>query len=128
MLKNKKFIIGGGIILIAAVVLGYVAFMGTGTYYYNIAELHAQQASLEGKSIQVSGILDPDPLKQGITWSFTLKDVESGDTLAVVYSGVVPDTFKVGSQIIVEGKYNASKTVFEGTSIIVKCASKVAPK
>ena len=30
MLKNKKFIIGGAIVLIAAVVLGYCRFHGRG--------------------------------------------------------------------------------------------------
>ena len=46
------------------------------------------------------------------------------DTLAVTYSGAVPDTFKPGQQIVVEGKYNSATSIFQGSSIIVKCASK----
>jgi len=127
MRKNKKFIIGGIIILLAAAVLGYVGFMGVGTYYYNVGEFLAKETTLGSQTVRVSGILQPDPVKQGLTWSFTLKDISSGESLPVTYSGAVPDTFKVGQQIVVEGKYDMAKEVFEGTSIIVKCASKYQP-
>ena len=127
MRKNKKFIIGGIIVLLAAVVLGYVGFMGVGTYYYNVGEFLAKESTLGGQTIRVSGILEPDAAKTGLTWNFTLKDASSDATLAVIYSGAVPDTFKVGQQIVVEGKYDTAKEVFEGTSIIVKCASKYQP-
>lgn len=128
MLKNKKFIIGGIIILIAAVVLGYVGFMVMGkNYYVNVGEFLNQETTLAGQTVRVSGIVQPDAAKVGLTWNFTLKDASSNATLAVTYSGVVPDTFKVGQQIVVEGKYDSAKGVFEGTSIIVKCASKYQP-
>jgi len=127
MLKNKKFIIGGIIVLLAAAVLGYVGFMGVGTYYYNVGEFLAKESTLGGQAIRVSGILEPDAAKTGLTWNFTLKDASSDATLAVTYIGAVPDTFKVGQQIVVEGKYDTTRGVFEGTSIIVKCASKYQP-
>ena len=127
MLKNKKFIIGGIIVLLAAIVLGYVGFMGVGTYYYNVGEFLAKELTLGGQTVRVSGILEPDAAKTELIWNFTLKDASSDATLAVIYSGAVPDTFKVGQQIVVEGKYDMAKGVFEGTSIIVKCASKYQP-
>jgi cytochrome c-type biogenesis protein CcmE len=127
MLKNKKFIIGGAIVLIAALVLGYVGFMGVGTYYYNVGNFLNKETTLANQTVRVSGIVQPDAAKQGLTWSFTLKDVSSSATLAVNYSGAVPDTFQVGQQIVVEGKYDAAKAVFAGNSMTVKCASKYQP-
>ena len=56
MLKNKKFIIGGIIVLIAAVVLGYVGFMGVGTYYYNVGEFLSKASTLAVQTVRVSGI------------------------------------------------------------------------
>ena len=53
--------------------------------------------------------------------------VASDDTLAVVYSGAVPDTFGVGKQPVVEGRFDAASGVFQADSIIVKCASKAQP-
>ena len=125
MFKNKKFIIGGIIVLLAAVVLGYVGFMGVGTYYYTVNEFHAKESSLAGQTVRVSAIVQPDAVKQGLTWTFTLKDEASASAeLAVTYSGVVPDTFKIGQQVVVEGKYDAASGGFQCSSIIVKCASK----
>ena len=124
MLKNKKFIIGGIIILIAAVILGYVGFMGVGTYYYNVGEFLNKETTLAAQTVRISGILEPGAAKTGLTWNFTLKDTSSDATLAVTYSRAVPDTFKVGQQIVVEGKYNSATSIFQGTNIIVKCASK----
>jgi cytochrome c-type biogenesis protein CcmE len=127
MLKNKKFIIGGIVVLIAAVVLGYVGFMGVGTYYYNVGEFLNKETILVAQTVRVSGILEPEPVKTGLTWNFTIKDTASDATLAVTYSGAVPDTFKVGQQIVVEGKYDAASGIFKSTSIVVKCGSKYQP-
>jgi cytochrome c-type biogenesis protein CcmE len=128
MSKNKKFLIGGLIILLAAVVLGYIGFMGVGTYYYTVGEFHSQETELSGKSIRVSGILQPEPVKEGLAWNFIIQDDVTEDTLEVSYSGSVPETFQVGNQIVVEGKYNSSSGIFEGNDIIVKCASKYEPE
>ena len=131
MLKNKKFIIGGIIVLLAAVVLGYVGFMGTGTYYYNIGEFLNKETALAAQTVRVSGIVDSavPPTKEGLTYHFTLLDVSDQNLkLVVVYNGATPpDTFKVDQQVVVEGKYDAAAGVFKGTSIIVKCASKSQP-
>ena len=129
MSKNKKFIIGGVIVLIAAVVLGYVAFMGVGTYYYNVGEFLSKESALSGQTLRVSGIVEPDAAKDGLTWHFSLKDISvEGDTLAVTYSGPMPDTFKVGQQIVVEGKYDTASGVFKASQVIVKCSSKYTPE
>jgi cytochrome c-type biogenesis protein CcmE len=112
MSKNKKFLIGGIIILIAAVVLGYIGFMGVGTYYYTVGEFRSQETELAGKSIRVSGIMQPNPVKDGLTWNFTIEDDASGDTLPLTFSGTVTETFKAGNQIVWEGKYNSSSEYF----------------
>ena len=44
-------------------------------------------------------------------------------TLDVDYRGVVPDSFKPGGEVIVEGKYNKDGK-FLATAIMPKCASK----
>ena len=129
MQKNKKFIIGGIIILLAAVVLGYVGLMGGGTYYYNVGEFLNKETTLAAQTVRVSGILEAPPTKEGLIYNFTLLDVaDQSLKLAVVYNGATPpDTFKPGQQAVVEGKYDAASGIFRGTSIIVKCASKYQP-
>ncbi len=128
MFKQKKFIIGGVIVVLAALVLGYVGFMGVGTYYYNVGEFIAKESTLSSQTVRVSGIVDPavPPVKEGFTYRFTLLDVADPNVkLGVVYNGPTPpDTFKAGQQAVVEGQFDAVAGVFKGSSIIVKCASK----
>ncbi|MFC1866348.1 cytochrome c maturation protein CcmE [Chloroflexota bacterium] len=126
MLKKKKFIIGGFILIAALVFLGYIGIMGSVTYYYEVNELLEKADALRNQTIRVSGNVADDVDREGLDMSFTILDLSNDDvSLPVFYNGAVPDTFKVGNQIVVEGKYSAS--IFEADNIIVKCGSKYEP-
>lgn len=69
-----------------------------------------------------------DVVKDGLEMRFTILDMSDSETsLPVIYSGAIPDTFKVGNQVVVEGKYTAGG-IFEAEAIIVKCGSKYIPE
>jgi cytochrome c-type biogenesis protein CcmE len=126
LLKQKKFIIGGLILVAALVFLGYIGFMGSVTYYYEVSELLEKADTLSNQTIRVSGNVADDVDRQGLDMSFTILDLSNnGDSLPVVFRGAVPDTFKVGNQVVLEGQYTAG--IFEADAIIVKCGSKYEP-
>ena len=55
--------------------------------------------------------------------SFLLEDKDDkSKTMAVEYGGTVPDTFKEGVEVIVEGGMSGS--VFKAKTLITKCPSK----
>jgi cytochrome c-type biogenesis protein CcmE len=127
MKKYKKLIIGGIIILIALLVLGYAAFMGGNTYYYEVGEFLDKGNSVVNQTSRVSGLVAEGTYKDGFTLHFALDDMTGRDaSLSVVYNGSVPDTFKVGQQVVVEGKLMLDGT-FEASQIIIKCSSKYEP-
>lgn len=128
MLKKKKFIIGGIILLAAVVFLGYLSFMGSVTYYYEVGEFLDEADTLNGQTVRISGIVADDLERDGLEMTFTLTD-NTGDeaSLPVFYNGAVPDTFGVDKQVVVEGEYN-SGGIFEADSIITKCGSKYIPE
>lgn len=128
MLKKKKYLIGGLILIAALIFLGYLGFMGGLTYYYEVSELLDEANSISGQTVRVSGNVADDVVKDGLEMQFTILDMSDSETsLPVVYSGVVPDTFKVGNQVVVEGKYTTIG-IFEAEAIIVKCGSKYIPE
>jgi cytochrome c-type biogenesis protein CcmE len=127
VLKKKKFIIGGFVLIAALVFLGYIGFMGGITYYYEVGELLDEAGSLSGQTVRVSGVVAPDVERDGLEMRFTITDNTGIDaSLPVVYTGAVPDTFKVGNQVVIEGQYTAGG-VFEAEAIITKCGSKYEP-
>ncbi len=129
MFKKKKFVIGGIIIGLALVFLGYMGFMSGASYYYEVGELLDLDSPAYDQALRVNGEVAPGIEQEagGLVLRFTLNDVTGSDvSLPVVYRGAVPDTFKVGNGVIVEGTYTADG-VFEATAILARCASKYLP-
>jgi cytochrome c-type biogenesis protein CcmE len=125
MLKRRKFIIGAIIIVLALGFLGYQGFVASATYYYEVSEFVGQQSAFTDKSVRVSGIVADGTIeKQGSTLKFTISDGQKD--LRVVYTGVVPDSFKAGGEAVVEGKLNPAG-IFEAVTLLAKCPSKYEP-
>ena len=126
---KKKFLIGGIILFIALGYLGYTGFVSSATYYYEVSEFLEQESTLYDQNVRVNGTVVPgsiDQESQGLVLKFTIKDVEQEGTLSIIYHGAVPDTFKAGNDVVVEGKYT-TEGIFEADTILTKCASKYAP-
>lgn len=129
MLKKKRFLIGGLIIGLAIIFLGYMGFISGASYYYEVGELLGLDSSVYDQMLRVNGEVAPGVEQEAkeLTLRFTIIDTTGRDaSLPVVYRGVVPDTFKVGNQVVVEGKYTPDG-IFEATAIQTKCASKYLP-
>ena len=128
MLRKKRFLIGGIIVFLAMGYLGYAGFMNAATYYYSVGELLEQESSIYGVSVRVNGLVAPGSVEQEsgeLILRFTITD--GGKSLPVVYQGVVPDTFKVGNEVVAEG-YLDTDGSFQANTILAKCPSRYAPK
>ena len=129
MLTKTRFLIGGLLIGLAIVFLGYMGFVSGASYYYEVGELLDQGSSIYSQTLRINGGVAPGVEREakGLTLQFTITDVTGRDaSLPVVYQGVVPDMFKVGNQVVVEGKYTPDG-IFEAIAIQTKCASKYLP-
>lgn len=122
---KKRFLIGGIISFLALAYLGF-SFASSFTYYLTPSELKTQD-SIYGKKVRVNGKVAPE----SITWD--AKDLilkfhitDDRESLPVIYKGVVPDTFKVGGDVVVEGSYSPQGT-FQANRLLVKCPTKYTP-
>ncbi len=59
---------------------------------------------------------------------FHLQDVEGSASVPVVYRGSVPDQFKVGREVRLEGRLRSGVFVAKRDSLRTKCPSKYTPK
>ena len=123
---KKRFFVGGIILVLAFAYLGF-SFVSSLTYYLTPSELKAQD-SIYGKNVRVSGKVAPE----GFTWDakelilkFTITDGK--ESLPVIYKGVVPDAFKIGSDVVVEGSYRP-QGVFKANRILPKCPTRYIPE
>ena len=89
--------------------LGYLVFSGLSentVSFLNVSEARAATAD-KLQAARLFGTVAPDNLLKNVDGpgaSFLLQDKDDvGLTLPVVYKGAVPDTFKAGAEVIVEG-------------------------
>ncbi|MDO8688069.1 MAG: cytochrome c maturation protein CcmE [Dehalococcoidales bacterium] len=127
--KKKRFLIAGLILLLPLVYLGYTGFIGASTTNYTVSELAEQGSSIYGDTVRVNGLVVAGSVEQeaqGRILRFSIVDAGGQGSLPVLYQGVVPDTFKVGNEVVVEGQLNADG-VFQAGTLMAKCPSKYKP-
>lgn len=103
--------------------LVYVSFAGGSTPLIQPSELsqHEGNVQLGGVVVApVSGNAREDGLR------FEVRDVKGSETVPVVYKGSVPDQFKAGREVMVEGELKNG--TFVADRMITKCPSKYSPK
>jgi cytochrome c-type biogenesis protein CcmE len=128
MKRQFRFAVGIGVILIAIAYFAFAGYQEGKAYYRTIDELNLLGERADGRRLRVAGIVQPGSInRDGKDVAFTLAQVteDQTHTLAVRYSGSqpVPDTFKDGSEAIVEGQ-RLSDGSFDADHIQAKCASK----
>ncbi len=117
--------------LVVASLLGtfavYTALIGDTTPLLGVAQAasgaHAgEPVKLTGKVVAHSG--DPSSTAG---MRITLADNVSGKTIDVVYHGSVPDAFRDGRRIVVDGSVTKGAFHAAADSLVTKCPSKYAP-
>ena len=111
---------------VLAVFLLYVSIAGGRTAQFSPSELpgHKGNVSLVGKV--VAPVRGEGYSKGGLR--FRVADINGSKSVPVVYHGSVPDQFKLGRHIVVDGTYTHGVFVAKRDSLVTKCPSKYAPK
>ncbi len=114
--------------------IGYLVVSGLSNdsvYFLNVSEALAMdtaklsQARLFGKVAEKGLKRSEDALEI----SFVLLDKEDATkSLPVTFRGVIPDTFKPGIEVIVEGSMQPETGIFIAKTLMTKCPSKYKKK
>ncbi len=123
----RRFIIAGGLILAAAGYLLFSSMNSSMVYYYTVDEVLSGDSDFSGRGVRISGWVEPGTVilaKDGKGLIFTTFNKQSGASMKVRYNGIVPDTFKEDSEVVVEGNWDAGQREFEASVLLAKCPSK----
>jgi cytochrome c-type biogenesis protein CcmE len=96
----------------------------TAEYYMTITQLRSC-SSCSARTVRVAGVvvagsIAHDDSNQVVR--FQISDTRA-TAMPVIFSGVVPDIFQAGAQVVVEGKLG-SNGVFQAQTLLTKCPSK----
>lgn len=108
---------------------GWLLFSGLSggsVYFVNVSEALAVESKGGLGQARLFGMVLPDDLSRkegGLGAVFTLADKDNpAMTMRVDYTGVVPDTFTPGVEVIIEGRMGSE--AFMATTLMTKCPSK----
>ncbi len=110
--------------------LGYLLYSGLGentSYFLNVSEALAMKPADLGKArlfgtVAAEG-LDRPKDAMGVSFMLVDKD-QTAKSIRVNFRGAVPDTFKPGVEVIVEGGVNPASGAFAANTLMTKCPSK----
>ena len=116
----------GATTLVLATVFGILLYTTLGEsmqYYKYVDEVVGSQTDWSGKKLQVHGYVVPGSIgKKANALEYRFDIQRNGKTMRAFYTGVVPDTFKDESEVVLTGVL--TKDGFMANDMTAKCPSK----
>ena len=118
---------------IAAITLALGGLMYTtlseGTEYYkHVDEVMAEPAAWQGKRVQLHGfVVDKSIERRPDTLEYRFRIESKGKVVQALYTGIVPDTFKHGSEVVLKGTLGPQGFSVAPNGVMAKCPSKYEP-
>lgn len=94
-------------------------------YYKHVDEVMVEPDAWYGKKLQLHGhVVDGSILRKRDTLDYRFQMHANGKVVTASYSGIVPDTFKDGSEVVVKGTLGPDGFQVEPNGVMAKCPSK----
>ena len=121
--KTLKIALSAAVIVTALSGLMYTTLSEGTEYYMRVDEVMVDPAAWHGKRLQLHGYVEGIERKRNsLDYRFNVQS--NGRVVRASYSGVVPDTFKDGSEVVLKGHLRANGFVVDPNGVVAKCPSK----
>ena len=123
--RSVRLVLALSVAAVLAVFLLYVSIAGGRTAQFAPSELagHKGNVSLVGKV--VGPVQGAGYAKNGLR--FRVRDVKGTASVPVVYHGSVPDLFRAGRRVVVDGTLAHGVFIARKDTLVTKCPSKYQP-
>jgi cytochrome c-type biogenesis protein CcmE len=130
-MKNKALKIGLTSLVVTLTFGGllYTTMAEGVEYYKHVDEVMTQPDQWYGKKLQLHGFVVPNSInwKPG-TMDYWFQVQSNGQIVSATYTGVVPDTFKSDSEVVLKGMLSADGFKVQPNGVMAKCPSKYEAK
>jgi cytochrome c-type biogenesis protein CcmE len=124
--RRRLYALLFGLALIAgALALALSAFRDTLVFFYSPTELIAKHVA-PGQSVRIGGLVETGSLSRPGGGTILFKVTDLKQTVPVSYIGLLPDLFREGQGVVVEGKLNAAG-VFIADQVLAKHDERYMP-
>ncbi|MHA6288284.1 cytochrome c maturation protein CcmE [Maricaulis sp. CAU 1757] len=109
--RNRRLltIAAAGLVLVAAVALALTALRSAVVFFYSPSEIVAE-APETGERIRIGGLVlegSVEDTPAGVRFAIT----DRAETVAVDYAGLLPDLFREGQGVVVQGRFTDAGTL-----------------
>ena len=129
---NHKALKVGLTTVVLVVALGGLLYstLSEGTeYYMHVDEVMAAPAQWQNKNLQLHGFVVKDSiLRKRDSLEYRFKVQSKGSVIDASYEGIVPDTFKDDSEVVLKGRLGPDGFRVAPNGVMAKCPSKYEPK
>jgi len=98
-------------------------------YYKHVDEVMASPEQWYGRRLQLHGFVVKDSIlrrRDGLDYKFKVES--QGKIVDARYTGIVPDTFKDGAEVVIKGTLGPDGFAVEPNGVMAKCPSKYEAK
>jgi cytochrome c-type biogenesis protein CcmE len=129
-MSPKAVKIGATVAVLALALTGlmYSSLSEGAAYYKHVDEVMADPVAWHGKRLQLHGyVVDDSILRKPNTLEYRFQVQSNGKVVPARYTGVVPDTFKGGSEVVLKGTLTPDGFHVDPKGVMAKCPSKYEP-
>ena len=126
--RSVRLVLALSVAGVLAVFLVYVSIAGGRTPQLAPSQLHGHQGKVSLVGMVVGPVRGEGYSQNGLRFRVVDIGKNAGVAVPVTYHGSVPDLFKVGRHIVVDGAYRHGVFVARHDTLVTKCPSKYSPK
>ena len=126
-MKAKTIRIVATVIVLVAAVGGlmYSTLVEGTEYYKHVEEVMVDPSAWQDKKLQLHGfVVEKSIMRKPDTLEYAFQVQSKGHVVDARYTGIVPDTFKDGSEVVIKGRLEGDRFLVEPNGVMAKCPSK----
>ncbi|MBF0138414.1 MAG: cytochrome c maturation protein CcmE [Magnetococcus sp. DMHC-1] len=128
--KNKRVMLIVTLVMVggALLTLLYTSFTDSLVYFHTPTEIRQKSAEFEGRKVRIGGMVQAGSLvRKGGSLEVNFLVTDGKGEVMAHYNGVLPDLFREGQGVVVEGVWRSGVPHFEATSVLAKHSEDYMP-
>jgi cytochrome c-type biogenesis protein CcmE len=125
--KATRAVISAVILVGALALLLFTTMKEDVQAFKHVDEVAQNPRAWYGKHLDLHGYVTGTVMVRPNTLEYQFDVQNNGQTIKASYTGVVPDTFKTGAEVVLKGRLNPEGFQVEHDGVMAKCPSKYTP-
>ncbi len=117
--RRRMIMLGAGMLaLSAAAALVLTAFEENLVFFYSPSDILAGKAP-NGRALRLGGLVEEGSVQRGSGLEVQFRVTDLAEAVPVAYKGILPDLFREGQGVVVQGRLNRSG-LFQADEVLAK--------